>query len=131
MPLRITLEPWDYESLSTIGPFFSVVKSMKFIDDGKLRYDQEEHCWPQGVYDLTAIQEIEFYGRGNYSSTTQKFLSRFWDELSTDIVVSLDFPSLTLAPLLSQALIRYTKTLNLNFGELFYPPSYRPHSRVF
>ncbi|PVF94372.1 hypothetical protein CPB86DRAFT_818066 [Serendipita vermifera] len=100
MPLRITLQSWNYDALNTIGPFFNMVKKMKIIDDGRYFYERETSFWPSGVYDLTGIQDIEFYGRGTFASATNRFLTEFSRELSNDVRISLDFPDKALMTLL-------------------------------
>ncbi|PVF94371.1 hypothetical protein CPB86DRAFT_818065 [Serendipita vermifera] len=113
VPLQVTLEPWSYDVLMTIEPFFHQVRILHIIDDGTS--EMTATPWHHHVYNLASIEEISFSGDVDYALGAEQFLDTIvYEAMKGDLTLSFRFPATALIRLLRGISILSAKYLKLD-----------------
>jgi hypothetical protein len=113
MPLTITLEPWNYDVLMVIEPFFHKVTRLQVVDDGTAGFIKPP--WHHHVYNLASVEEISFSGEVDFALGSEQFLGVVSEAMKGDFTLSFSFPATAVLRLIYDALILSIKSLKLEF----------------
>ncbi|PVF94370.1 hypothetical protein CPB86DRAFT_828662 [Serendipita vermifera] len=113
MPLRVTLEPWNYDVLRTIEPFIHRVRTLHIVDNGAAGVMPDLGNYH--VYNLASIEELSFSGDVDYALGAEHFLAAIvHNAMKGDFTLSLSFPATALVRLIPGISTLSVKSLKLD-----------------